>query len=540
MAKKKKREKAISQVKEQQLADNNKHLLSSILLSVTSFVCGCLVMVVELTSTRVLAPFYGNTIYCWTGVIGTILFALSIGYLVGGILADRYAARKLLIVLLSLSCFFIATIPSLAQLFFAGFLATQSATTGPILATLLIFLFPAFFLATIPPICVKIISHHFKMVGFASGLVSSISALGSIIGTFATGFYLIPFFKLATIYYLSACIILLLLVIFVLLKSELFIADKLFFLLIVGGATLIFWGGVSSKNVHGVFPHTGEEYRHLTPYHLIRVYDNQSHYLLKLDSTNEGALSKVGYDLVFDYTKYCMLIKCLMRKQELHRACFIGGGAFAMPTALYHQFPDLQIDVIEIDPHLAKVAQKYFKLPTNPRYQVHTEDGRKWFRMQKREYDFMFLDAFHGIKNVPFHLVTTEYFRELHRSLADHGILGINIISPRDGKQDRLYKSISKSLLQSFARILVFAVHSHSEPLKSKSSNLLLFCLKNAASYNARLALRKAKKYNLSHLYDNLVEIVDRSQLDSYQNVEEFTDQYAPVEYIVMQQGDYL
>ena len=506
-------------------------LLGWVTLSAISFICGCLVMVIELTSSRLLAPFYGNTIYCWTGVIGTILFALSFGYFFGGLLADKYREDRLLAILLGLSCLTVALIPPLAK-WFSDFLARQSVLWGPIVSTLVIFALPALFLSTIPPICVKGISQDLKVVGLASGLVSSISAWGSIVGTFISGFYLIPTFDLSVIYYLAAAILLGLLVLLLIARPGVWRSypTELFFIfLIVSMVMTTMYSAFANQDIFPNSPNSGEVYKKLTPYHLIRVYDRGDHYRLKLDSTDEGALAKSDYQLVFEYTKYWELIKCFRSASDLKRVAFVGGGAFAMPTVFHRTFPQSHVDAIEIDPELVSVGKRYFKLQEGPDFQVHISDGRRWFRDQRAAFDFIFLDVFHGPANIPPHMVTREYFGELHQALGQQGVLALNTIAACKGSNNLFYRTMVKTLLAHFDPIFVLAAHQVPD---NTPTNLILFCLKNIAIPDNNV-LRQAQKQNLGHLSQNLVEILTKDDIVQYKDVREFSDEYSPVEYMV-------
>lgn len=500
----------------------------TVLLSIISLVCGCLVMVIELTSSRVLAPYYGNTIYCWTGVIGTILFAMSLGYLLGGFFAEKYAEKKLLYTLLIASGVTASLIPFLiSQL--AGFLASyDSYTTGPIIGTLLIFCVPAFCFSTIPPLCVKIICKNVKMVGVASGIVSSTSAMGSIIGTFLTGFYLIPHFTLSQIYFFTAVIpFILFLVSYSLQKYTL--AQKMTKSLVIILATFLMWQFHTSVDVFPNVSNKKEVYKNLNAYHLVRVYENDRHFTLRLDSTQEGALSKKKGELVFNYTKYWELIKCFKKTNELKNVCFIGGGAFAMPTIFHRNFPECNVDAVEIDPELKKIGKKYFQLEENENLNVHIADGRRWFRGKKNTYDFIFLDAFHGVRSIPHHLVTSEYFAELHSALTDKGVIAINLIAAREGSQATIYKSLLKTIKTSFPKIVVFSVNP---VLKNIRTNLILFVFKQE-KLNLVKARREAEKLGIKRMYQNKVEIIDDAYVSKLSDYPILTDEYAPVEYMV-------
>lgn len=501
--------------------------LPTFFLSTISLICGCLVMVIELTSSRVLAPYYGNTIYCWTGVIGTVLFAMSLGYLLGGFLAEKHPRQKLLYTLLIISGATASTIPFTARAL-ANFLTNyNSYTTGPIVGSLLIFCLPAFCLSTIPPLCVKIISDNVKMVGVASGIVSSTSAIGSILGTFLTGFYLIPNFALSQIYYFTAVIPLVLcLIAYFLDKASL--NQKMVKTAVLLVASFSLWEIQGQVDVFPVVNGKKEIYKNLNSYHLVRVYDENNYYLLTLDSTNEGALTKEKGDLIFRYTKYWELIKCFRSKKELKSACFVGGGAFAMPMIFHKDFPQCNIDAVEIDPELKEVGKRFFQLQESEKFHINIDDGRRWFRGKKNAYDFIFLDAFHGVRSIPHHLVTSEYFQELHTALTADGVIAINVIAAREGEQSQLYKSLVKTIKQHFANIVVFAVNME---MKKTRTNLIFFVFKNTP--NMVQARRKADKLLLGSMFYKKAAIIDDEYVAQFADHPILTDEYAPVEYMV-------
>jgi spermidine synthase len=458
-----------------------------------------------------------------------------LGYFVGGILADRFDRLRLLAILLGFACLCTILIPFVARAYLASSLAAdQSIMFGTILGTSVIFFLPAFFLATIPPLCVKAISENIKLIGLSSGIVSSSASIGSILGTFSTGFFLVPHFKLSTIYLLSAAILLGLLLIIVLMiwhskrKSAML---YLWLLVIPSGVGLMYSVGTKPD----IFPSQGEIERVLTPYHLITVFSDHGMYRLKLDSTDEGAISHSGQSLPFPYTRYWQLSKAFLESEQLRRVCFVGGGAFAMPNIMHRALPDIYIDTIEIDPALVPIAKKYFHLRESDKFKVHVEDGRRWFFGKRDLYDMIFLDAFRGVKNIPSHLVTKEYFQQLHTALTEHGILAINVIAPVTGQGSVLYYSLVKTLLHKFPQVYVFTANS-ADP--NQTDNLILYALKSPPPNSEQQSKQRAKQHNIMHLYDQMITIFRQSDLngDKLKHVTEFTDQYAPVEYIVAQE----
>src|SRR3989344_5689515 len=176
------------------------HRVKDILLLASVFITGCAVLIIEIAATRILSPYYGNTIYTTSSVIGTVLAALSLGYYFGGIVSDKNPHHSTFysIIFISGLCvvftytFHITILSNLSLLF--------SLTSGPLIFSLLLFFIPAFFLGMLSPFAVKLNTAHLENeVGQRSGEVFFWSTLGSIVGSLLIGFILIPFFGINVI-----------------------------------------------------------------------------------------------------------------------------------------------------------------------------------------------------------------------------------------------------------------------------------------------------------------------------------------------------
>ena len=163
--------------------------------SLIVFISNACVMVIELVAGRIVAPFIGVSLYTWTSIIGIILAGMSLGNYVGGKLADRYASRRLLGTL-----FILAGLGSISVLLMVSILGEKglmSAMSGlPLIARMVfyiagLFLLPSVLLGTISPLVVKLSLKDLSKSGNLIGRIYAMSALGSILGTFLTGFYLI-------------------------------------------------------------------------------------------------------------------------------------------------------------------------------------------------------------------------------------------------------------------------------------------------------------------------------------------------------------
>src|SRR5512146_2157601 len=147
-------------------------------------------LVIELVAGRILAPIIGVSLYSWTSVIGVVLAGISLGNFLGGKIADRFASRRTLGILLLLG-----GAAALSVLFTASQLAAHKPPASlPLLLRVValtagIFFLPSCLLGTISPLLVKLTLHDLAQSGNVVGKISAVATAGSIVGTFATGFY---------------------------------------------------------------------------------------------------------------------------------------------------------------------------------------------------------------------------------------------------------------------------------------------------------------------------------------------------------------
>src|SRR3989344_4149020 len=159
------------------------------LLLASVFITGAAVLVVEIIATRILSPYYGNTIYTTSSVIGTVLAALSLGYYLGGMLSDKYPEERLFYGIILISGFLIIFINVLDSTFLQFLSNFFSISYGPVISSVFLFFIPSFTLGMLSPFAIKLYQKSSaNEIGGHSGKVLFWSTLGSIIGSFFTGF----------------------------------------------------------------------------------------------------------------------------------------------------------------------------------------------------------------------------------------------------------------------------------------------------------------------------------------------------------------
>src|SRR5512134_3708363 len=162
------------------------------LLYAVVFVCGAVLMALEIVGSRMLAPYFGNSIFVWGSLISVVLAALSLGYWLGGIVADRWPRFSVLAMLIAVPGVIIALLPfvypGLNRAIAGGDVGSR---LGPLIASLILFLVPSVLLGTISPFAVRLQARAVASVGSTAGGLYAVSTAGSILGTLVTAFYLI-------------------------------------------------------------------------------------------------------------------------------------------------------------------------------------------------------------------------------------------------------------------------------------------------------------------------------------------------------------
>ena len=167
--------------------------LERVSLHFAVFVSGAVLLGVEIASSRVLAPFFGNSLYVWGALIGVVLTGLAIGYWLGGVLADRRPSTGLLVATMSLGALLVLAIPYVDDRVLQFVVDWDpGARLNPLVAAAILFGPMSVVLAAVTPIAVRIAALDVATLGRTAGRLFAVSTVGSIVGTFATAFVLIP------------------------------------------------------------------------------------------------------------------------------------------------------------------------------------------------------------------------------------------------------------------------------------------------------------------------------------------------------------
>ncbi len=438
-------------------------------LGAVCFFAGAAIMVVEISAFRLLAPYFGNTIYTSTALIGVILVAFSVGGYLGGRLADRKPALDLIGWLLAAAAVLTLFIPALHMVFSLG-LSAYGVITGPLLISLVLFACPGVLLGAVSPASVRFYSLTQKdtHVGMAAGTISMLGSLGSFVGTFVSGFYLLANFGVRGIFVGAGAVLLLLAVASFILAKK---AGGPQVQVLIAGLIAGVVGGTSERP-----PLIGMIHERESFYHHISVYDEgeapHKRRTLALDSTQEGGMNPDTGELILPYQEYWKLA-LLREPAEVSSALFIGAGAFGMPENVSRDFPKAAVDVVEIDPQVIEVGRKYFKLDEYPRVNAHADDARRFLRQAgNQKWDLIFGDAYNGRHAIPSHLATREFFQLVADHLEPKGVYVMNIIAAVNGPKADLTAGMVATLRQVFPSVEAFGVGYR----KDEPQNVILMC----------------------------------------------------------------
>lgn len=458
------------------------------------FISSFCLMVLELVAGRLMAPYLGVSLYTWTSVIGIILAGISVGNYWGGKVADKNLSLKVLG-----SVFFLAGLASIFMLYLVPIVGLFLQNGGlPLTVSTFLFAFFTFFpvslfLGCISPMVVKFDLKNLEKTGLTVGKIYASSAVGSILGTFATGFFLISFFGTKFIV-IGVAVILFFLGFYIVgfsLKKN-FFKDKiniLFSLIFIGSFLL-------PKNC------TKE-----TNYYCINIRPQVSPegahgYYLKLDHLIHSFIYPGREEiLTYDYEKlYKFLTDYFLQKNNRKgfTALFLGGGGYTLPRYFEKFYPESVLEVVEIDPGVTQFNYEILDLDRATKVKTENLDARIFLEKlpSDKKYDLIFGDAFNDFA-VPYHLTTLEFNQKIKEHLTPSGFYAVNVID--NYKYGRFVSSFVKTLQKVFSHVYLaplsedwqkdrrntFVILASEESIDQKQWDITLQILKDKGQYKS-------------------------------------------------------
>jgi spermidine synthase len=386
-------------------------------LSLLVFGAGTGTLAVEISASRLLAPHYGSSTIVWANLIGLVLLALSLGYWLGGKLADRRPSGRLLGRLVLAAGAYVAVLPFVTRPILD--VAAQGldelsvgAVVGSFFATLVLFAPPVFVLGMVSPFAIRLALDTVGSAGEVAGRLYALSTAGSLLGTFLPALVTIPLVGTQRTLIGSAAVLAA--------ASAPLLGGRGLAAAAAVGALLVVPPGVV-KASEGRILHEQE-----SRYQFVQVVERGGVRRLYL---NEGVAVHSVYrpDTVLTGGEWDALLAIpALLDREPRSLAMLGnaGGTVARAYGVY--WPRVEIDGVEIDPAVSEAGRRWFGMGENPRLRVVDADARPFLRRTDRRYDLIFVDAYHQ-PYVPFYLATREFFELAKSRLTPGGLLALNV-----------------------------------------------------------------------------------------------------------------
>ncbi len=445
--------------------------LSANALYFVVFMSGAALMGLEMAGARLVEPHFGSTIYVWGSIIGVFMLALSLGYWGGGRYADRSPKIQTLGTVLLVAAVLVMMIPPIAP----HFAAWMNEFTGldvryrTLIACLVLFALPSICMGMTSPFAIKLAARQTSGIGTVAGSLYAVSTLGSIVGAHLVSFVLVDYVGAGAIVYAAGVVLAL-------------VAVFCFFL---GGGR--FRGAGTAIAVVGVIGGYFGSNTMLTQVHameqLLEIKESAYHYITIMNGrTQIYPYQKPARLMMFNNLiesgivldpktmdlppppaeTACGYVDLLhlgmvLTGQAPRDMLVIGCGGGVGPRMFKEHYPTETrlIDVVDIDPWVFELAEKYFNYPFSGDDVIksHVLDGRMYVEQLEKDkkWDYIIMDAYSSGGRIPKHLITEEFFTTIRDRMTDDGVMVINVISafekPASGiDNSRLFRSVYKTI----------------------------------------------------------------------------------------------
>jgi tetratricopeptide (TPR) repeat protein/MFS family permease len=425
----------------------SRSFLSIAIPSGTVFVSSFCIMVLELVAARLIARHLGSSLYTWTAVIGVVLAGITIGNYIGGRIADRFQPGKtlaVLFVLASAACVLTVVLNNLVGewlwLWRFGWRVLVFSHVS------VVFLIPSTLLGTISPVVAKMALERGLPTGRTVGDIYAWGAAGSIAGTFATGYYLIPAMGTVAIVWTVAAVLLVLAILYCARFWVLYVWAAVLVVLMILGLTPAGWATEAGAGLAlRARPDPKIIYEDESPYcysAVKRVSEDPDRRAFMQDKLVHSDIVMGNIlDLKYSYERiYAAATHLLSQGRDRFSALVIGGGGYVFPRYIEQVWPGSRVDVVEIDPGVTRAAIRAFGLKRDTPINTFTMDARAYVnqllertRTEGREtlYDFIYEDALNDY-SIPYQLTTREFNEKIRRILTDEGVYMIELIDIYD------------------------------------------------------------------------------------------------------------
>ena len=511
------------------------------LLILVVFVAGSCSLAVELSASRLLAPYFGSSLFVWANLIGLILLYLTVGYYVGGRLADRSPRPGVLYTLTIIAAFLISVIPFLSRpilLWSQSAFATYSIGVfyGSLVSVILLFAIPMILLGCVSPFAIRLRIEQVGKSGRTSGQLYAISTAGSIVGTFLPVFLLIPNIGTYRTFFTFA-VALLLVSIAGLVGTRVDNGPRprngrvdkrlLSILLLIPMAlsVLTMRGPIKAadgSNGGGVLITERE-----SAYNYLQVVQVGDELQLIMNEGvgihsvyNPHSILTQGYWDDFLVAPY--FNNPPFTQDQVRKVALIGLGAGTAAREFTAAYGPIPIDGVEIDGTVVELGRQYFHM-TEPNLHVIVQDGRYYLQTTSQKYDVIGVDTYQQ-PYVPFQFTTQEFFQTVRDHLTPTGVVALN--AGRTSNDYRLVEALAQTMHSVFPNVYIIDTERFTNSL--------------VIGTNAPTSLANFQ-INANHLTNPLLQSVAQASIvygkirEEHSRTVYFTDDRAPVEQLIDQ-----
>ena len=374
---------------------------------------------------------------------------MSTGYAAGGWLADRYLPQRVLAWLLLASGGWTLLLAWAGQpVVFQVFQWVQDPRWGPCLAASALLAIPAFGLSGVLPALLRLAIADMGHLGRHTGAMIAVSTMGSLVGTWGTSFFLLTWIGSTTLVAILGVVLMVLGVIWTL-QSRLFTP-------VLQVALLAMTAGITWMGFHPVIILPPAIHQEDSPYQQVRVSENDVFRYLILNNTFHAVMLKAEPTfLALPYSQVMMGVLPIMEKPTRGLILGHGGGSLAKWLAKY--WPNLELDVVEMDPSVVNAAAQYFDYTPPANHHVVVQDARTFLRNNPTRYDVVWVDVF-ARHLIPFHVTTQEFFKELREHVRPDGAIAVNLASSDAPANIRRADAIFTTMGLEFDNITTYGV----------------------------------------------------------------------------------
>jgi MFS family permease len=418
-------------------------------LGITALLCGAVVMVVEVVGARIISPFFGVSLFVWTSLIAVTLISLSLGYVLGGILADRKPYASVMYLLI-----FVAGLAVMAIPFLKGFVLVRSIgvglRAGSLLSATVLFAPSLLLLGCVSPYLVRLSARELRSFGRLVGIFYAISTAGSFLGTLFAGFILLAYLGVDEIMYLSGGILIVLFAVYFAFFRKTAWAFLALAIMLVPLVTakaspevLMRDGGTKVEKIYHHYGYYGNLAVLDFSYGAARTREMLIDGLVQTGIDTVTGLSTYGYPYYLEFLPYAL-------HPEGSNCLVIGLGGGTVP--MWYERRGVVADVLDVNPDVPGVAAKYFGFKVSGKTII--ADARHYLETSTTTYDYLILDVFTG-DTTPGHLLTREALEAASRRLSPKGILAINLMG-RLGEEGYMTASVVATLESVYEHVDVF------------------------------------------------------------------------------------